>query len=535
MNQEQEDLFEGSSETILDQELPADFASRVPRVEPELRGRLFLFIPNQPELNANAFNFGHTLGDNPRLNPTATSLPLSQSAPPSNLTAAPQGPNISKPAFEHRSLPIPVPTGRQRYVPFTAETEPAPRPSPHLLVPYPHTVPWNPRRRPHPYPSNIVPEPCQNVGLYRTHNRTPPPATQAVPQYTYANTQTPPTQASGATPGSISRPLYHPVHQVTTRYASMPTFQNTAQSPSRSDRRRTFQSIPMTNNVRNQAPHFRNTSQPPYGNGSPPVHNAPLPFQNDQPLYQNDPPVQNAPFPFQNGSPYVQNGYVQNGYVQNGLFYFQNGYVHNGLPYFQNGYFRNGQPYFQNGNLQNDPPSPNFESGYFQNGQLYFQNQPPPIPNYSLPFNNSQRGRSPTPAPRPPSPRGRSPPPAPRFLHREPIAPRSPVPQVPPLPASHSVEESFFEESFVEESSVEESSVEESFVEEKPSHLLAPKSPVPQVTPLATPRFVGGSFVEESSGEESSVEEKPSHLFSPPVGIMRHLYWAWIPANTLGP
>lgn len=551
----------------------------------ELRERQRAPKLKQLEPNTNTSSFGYIPENGPRLNPTAVSLPPNRPAPPSNMSA--------KPVFPHRILPLPVPTGSPRFVPFTAARDAAPRPSPYpynSLVPSPHTglsQPTGPRL----CPSNMVPESSQNDGSYMTPNRTPPPTTRATPQYTYANLQTPTARAAGGIPGSTLQPPHNSTLQPTPRAvsmpyilpkrsssrsecqavgavadadaqpltpqntgppflrarsstplqnadphrvraqsspirsASMPTFQNTEQSPSCYGRQRTFQSIPVTKSVRDQALPFQNAGSPPYQNGPPPVHNTPLPFQNEQPLYQNDRPIQDTP-------PYSQNGYFQNGqpyshvYFQHGQPYSQNVYFQNGQPYYQNGYYQNGQPYSQNGYVQNGQPYS--QNGCFQNGQPPFQNHPLPITNYSLPFNNSQlpshqngglasiphsepgsgvAGQpsipSAQPAPTGPStgnnpsfqpilnsqlavPQAPRPPPTPHLPYRVPIVPSSAVPQVPPLLAWHYME--------VEE----EVEVGEEVEEE----------------------------VEEEVGEEAEEEEEEesSYLFSPPVGIMRYLY-----------
>lgn len=93
--QEQDELHDGNSEVILDQEPPSEFASRVYNGHPELREKR----SERPNLNPNSPWFGHIL----YLNAPGDWLPQNRFAP--FLT------------FPHRTLPLPVPTGARRIIP----------------------------------------------------------------------------------------------------------------------------------------------------------------------------------------------------------------------------------------------------------------------------------------------------------------------------------------------------------------------------------------------------------------------------------
>lgn len=357
---------------------------------------------------------------------------------------------------------------------------------------------------------------------------------QAIPQYTYATFQTPTAQNTREIPGSSLQPPQHFTNQPTPRAtskpyilpnrlsprpegqavggvadadaeqaisqtarprrqraqssplrnASMPTLQNTEQPPSRSARRRSFQSIPVTNALRIQVLPFRNEDLSPYRNGQPPVHNTPLPFQNGLPRYQNVPSIQVTPPQFQNGHQY-------------GLPYIQNSCFRNGWPYYQNGYFKNGSPYSQN--------------GYFQNGQPFYQDDPFPIPNYPRPFDYGRL----------PSHQNGDPASIPHFEPRSRVADQPPTPSGQPAPTGPSAGNN---PSFRPILNLQLAGPQAP--QAPPAPRLSYRVPIALSTPVPhVPPFFSGHFIED---------EKPSYLFSAPVGIMCHLYWTRRSANTLG-
>lgn len=600
--QEREDLVEENSEVILDQEPPSEFASRLPNYQRESQEALYGRKLEQLLPNFDPFSLNNIPVNDPRWSHIVVPFLPIRLVPPLNLSAGP--------VFRHQILPLPVPTGPRRLPEFAGAMNAPSRPSPdpyYVPAPSPHTkLPQLPRH--HPDPLNTVPVTSQNEGQHRTWNLTPPLTTQAIPQYTYADLQTPTGHAAGGIPGAVLQPPYHFTHQPTPRAASMlpyimpnrsssrpeyqamdgvvdadiqplmsqnagpysmrrrslsplqnagpyrqrspsprrhdsmPTFQNTEQSPYRSPRLRMFQSIPLTNSETNQAPLFWDESPPPYENDLPSVYNVQLPFQNVSPYSQNGMPH------YKNGLPYCQNGspYSQNGYFQKGQRYYETDCSQDGQSYYQDGYIQNGQPNHEDGCL---------EDGYNQSGQPYYQNDPPPfqsypfpIPNYSLPFDNCQLpsphkgGQDFIPhfeagsgfACQPPNPgaesahsagnnpsfkpilnsqlavlQAPSPPSASRLPQGLPIAPNSPVSQV-PLLDDHSMEE--------ESHSTEE---EPDPTEEDPHSVEVESDSMEEES----------DYMEE---ESDSMEEESSDLFSPPVGIMRHLYWTCGFANTLG-
>lgn len=623
--QARDDLVEENSEVILNQEPPSEFASRLPNYQRESQEALYGPKLEQLLPNFDPFSLNNIPACDLRWSHIVAPFLPSRLVPPLNLTAGP--------VFPHRILPLPVPTGLRRLPEFAGVTNAPSRPSPNpycVPVPSPHTgLPQLPRH--HPDPSNMVPVTSQNEGQYSIWNLAPPPTTQAIPQYTYANLQTPTGQAAGELPGAALQPPYHFTHQPTPRpasmlpyivpnksssrpeyqamdgvadadtqpltsqnsdpsfmrrrslsplqnadpyrqrsppprrHASIPNPQNTEQSLYRSSRQRMFQRIPLMNSETNPALPFWDESPSPYENVLPSVYNIQLPFQNGSPHSQNGKPDYENGLPYcQNGSPYSQNGHFQQSqpYYENGCFQDGQSYYQNGQPCHEDGCFQDGQPYYQDGYNQNGQP-------YYQNDLPPFQSYPLPIPNYSLPFNNCQlpsphQGRrdfipdfeagsglagqpfipgaeSAHSAGNNPSfqqilnsqlavPQAPSLPSAPRLPHGVPIAPSPPVSQM-PLSDDHSMEEESL--SKVEESNPlkkeSEPMEEESDPTKEESDVMKEESELMEGDPHSME--VESDSMEE---ESDSMEEESSDLFSPPVGIMRHLYWTWGFANTLG-
>ncbi|OBT62054.1 hypothetical protein VE03_09223 [Pseudogymnoascus sp. 23342-1-I1] len=544
--EEREHLVDENSEVILDQEPPSEYATRVHSDQRELQE-----TQHPPKLT--------------QLLPNADTVSLN---------------NI--PACDLRWNPT---TGPLRFIPPDSATNPPPRQSPYpdyFRIPSSHTgLPQT--RRPHQDPSNMVLGTSQNEGLHLTPNlalRT----TQAIPQYTYADLQTPTVQASGPalqppyhfidqprpraasmpyivpnrsssrpdrstsrfdrSPSrlyrSSSRPEYQAMggvadadtqpltpqnaglpftrrrslsplrnacpyrqrSQSPRRYASMPTFQDIEQLPSRYSRQRISQNIPVTTSETSQAPPFRNESPPPYQDDPPPDDNDQVQFQ-----------TYTVQLPFQYGWPYSQIGYSQYGWPYSKIGYFQYGW-----PYCQNDHFQCVRPYYQNGLPYCQNGSPYSQNDYIKNGQSYYQNGPPPfqsnpfpIPNYSLLVNNCQlpshhkdertfiphfesgsrvAGQPPIPSTQP-APIGASagnnlnfqpilnsqmavlqapsPPPAPHLPHRVPIPLSPPISQMPPVSDDFLEEISYFmeEESDEDEPDEDEPDEEEEDEEEE--------------------------------------------------------------------
>ena len=352
--QEQEDL-EGDSEVILDQEPPSEYASRVPIDQRELRKRQRVPLPDRPMLNVNIFRFDHIPQDNPSFNPAAASLPSNRLEPSSNLSA--------NPSFLHQILPEPVRSGPQQFAPFTAATNATPGLSPHRYSfgePSPHTGLSQPAR-PHPYPSNMIPATSQNEGSHRTPHRTPPPNTQVVPQYTYANMQAPIAQATWL--GSVLQSPDHSIHQPRPRAVSMPYVLSFR--PSSSPESQAAGAVADTD-AQPLTPQNADPTFPRAQSSSP---------QNADPTF----PRAQSSSPLQSAGPNRQR-------AQSSPLSIRGGVLWTAAP----------TPY-QNGQLpvQNTPlPSQN---GHVQNRQPYdhnrlasFQNYPTTTPNFSLPFNNNQ-------------------------------------------------------------------------------------------------------------------------------------------------
>ncbi|KFX86672.1 hypothetical protein V490_08950 [Pseudogymnoascus sp. VKM F-3557] len=340
-----------NSDAVLDRQPPAEYTSTVIEDPREMRDRRCPPILKQREHNAIKTNFGHILDDDPRLNVAA------------KLYISPQHPGIPKLVFPHRVLPLPVKTKTNSALPHPSSYQP------NVSIPSPCSgLPQPPRS--HPYSSNRVSASSQNEGSYMTPVDTPPPTTQDLSQYTYANLRSWHAQAAEEVPGPTLKPPNHFTQQPAPRAASMPhnlpyrpssipeyqavsrfahtnaqpstsqnspsspiqrsdphrqgvlssphrnasmhTTQDTKQSPSGSAKKWAVQSIPATNSVKNQALPLRNAGSPLYQNLPPPVHNTLLPARNDAPLYQRDPSLlQNTPLQFQNGyftgPPYAQN------------------------------------------------------------------------------------------------------------------------------------------------------------------------------------------------------------------------------------